>query len=221
VPIPWPAATRLTKKLTIFPTKAFMDSAVWGSTFQKILDKFNELSKANNMVVTLAKSDQRPDPNGNGGADVQMDLSTPGQTHSFIYKGSHTGSLLPPPAFNGKCHVVIQGGEMDRAFIFLPIDPRTDASGGRPIGTGLKIAIALHEVLHACGLDDTDPGHQTQLNDPDLFRTGADGDFNFPVDAVPGDPTKPGDRLALGFKKFTPPFFLTARTVGLVRSIWQ
>ena len=221
MPTPWPAATRRTKKLTIFPTKAFMDSSVWGSTFQKILDKFNELSKANTMVVTIERSNQAPDPNGNGGADVQMDLAAQGQTHSFMYKGPRSGSLLPAPAINGVTHVLTQGGEMDRAFIFLPIDPQTDKTGGRPIGTGLKIAIALHEVLHACGLDDTDPGHQTQLNDPDLFRTGADGDFNFPPDGVPGDPKKPGDRLALGFKKFTPPFFLTARTAGLARSIWQ
>ena len=138
-----------------------------------------------------------------------MDLAAQGQNHSFMYKGPRSGSLLPAPAINGVTHVLTQGGEMDRAFIFLPIDPQTDKTGGRPIGTGLKIAIALHEVLHACGLDDTDPGHQTQLNDPDLFRTGADGDFNFPPDGVPGDPKKPGDRLALGFKKFTPPFFLS------------
>ena len=213
MPTPWESAVRKTKQLTVFPTDELIKSAAWGATFfKRTLETFNTLSNVNKLGVTLRKGDSAPDPDGNGGADVQLDVSN--GSHSFKFQGNQTGSLLPPPTINGTTHVVSQGGEIIRAFIFVPINPTTEV-GGRGIGTGMKIAFTLHELLHACGLEETDPGHNTGLNDPDLFRTLADPDFNFPADG------NPGDRLRLGFNKFAPPFFLTARTAGLVHKNWQ
>jgi hypothetical protein len=212
MPTPWEAAvrSRRPKQLTIFGTPGL--KSAWGAGFVKrTVDQFNALSGTNTLGLTLMEGNQAPDPNGNGGADVQIDVST--GNHSFNFQGNQTGSLLPPPNINGKCHTVSQVGEIIRAFIFVPIRPTTE-SGGREIGTGLKVAITLHELLHACGLHETDPGHDTGLNDPDLFRTGASAEFRFPPDGIPGD------RLNLGFNRFTPPFFLTARTAGLVRGNW-
>ena len=99
-----------------------------------------------------------------------------------------------------------------KAFSFVPARPMI---AGRGIGNGAKIALALHELLHAIGLDDTDPGHITGLDDPDLFDGIPNLDANYPPDG------NPGDRLDFGHGKYAPPYFLTARTAGLVRSIWS
>jgi hypothetical protein len=74
---------------------------------------------------------------------------------------------MPPPNINGRCHNAIQGGEISAAFIFLPVNPLVGGAGSRGVGKGVKIALALHELLHACGLREEDPGHLTCLDPSD------------------------------------------------------
>jgi hypothetical protein len=213
MPTPWDAAIKKSKRLTVFAGPDLVKASAWGQAlFNRILSEFNKLANTNKLGVALVASTAPPDPNGSSGANVQIEVST--GTHTFTVSGTpHTRSLDPPPNINGQTATVSQGGEIIRAFTFLPINPLT--MSGRGIGNGAKIAITLHELLHACGLRESDPGHATFLTDPDLFMTNSQFEGHFPPDG------NPGDRFFLGHGKFTPPFFLTARTAGLVRQNWQ
>jgi len=210
VPTPWDAAIRNqpAKKLAVYAGPDLKKEPAWGKNmFDKILEEFNKLSAAYSLVVTLAENPQDANTSSTG-ANVQIEVSS--GSHSFVLDGkTQTGTL--GSAFAGITHKVKQGGELQKAFCFVPARPMI---AGRGIGTGAKLALALHEVLHAVGLDDTDPGHTTGLDDPDLFDGIPNLDANFPPDG------NPGDRLEFGHGKYAPPFFLTARTAGLVRSIW-
>ncbi len=215
MPTPWDAAIRTSRQLTVFPGPDLMKSPAWGAVlFKKVIDEFNKLSSVHKLGVTLISSNTAPTPQGNGGANVQIEVS-PGK-HSFIVDGiEHKGSLPVGLDIIGRAHVVIQGGEIRRVYIFVPIDPKISGPNSRGIGIGVKTALTLHEVIHACGLNESDPGHSTGLNNPDLFMTNAQFEGNFPPDG------NPGDRFSLGFGRFVPPFFLTARTAGLIIGNWS
>ena len=211
MPTPWDAAIRnqQIKDLGVFAGPALKKAPAWGpKLFRRILDEFNRLSSSHQLGVFLSESLLKT-------ADVTIEVSS--GTHQFTERDGtqHTGSL-PSTGLDlmGITHQVVQVGEIQQAFTFLPIRPSIQGAGSRGIGTGAKLALALHEVLHAVGLDESDPGHSTGLDDPDIFMTNAQFEGHFPPDGIPGD------RFNLGFGRFAPPLFITARTAGLVRSIW-
>jgi hypothetical protein len=210
VPTPWDSAIRsqTIKDLGVFAGPDLKKEPAWGKKlFDRILDEFNKLSSQYSLGVTLSESILSPKAISSG-AEIQIEVSS--GTHSFVLNGTtQTGALGGP--FAGITHKVIQGGEIQKAFSFVPARPMIASRG---IGTGAKLALALHEMLHAVGLDDTDPGHTTGLDDPDLFDGVPNLDANYPPDG------NPGDRLEFGHGRYAPPFLLTARTAGLVRSIW-
>lgn len=212
MPTPWDAAIRnqQIKDLSVFAGPDLKAAPAWGiALFKRILEEFNRLSSLHKLGVTVSESLLKPDTPL--GANVQIEVSS--GAHSFILNGqTQTGSLPSGLDIVGKTHVAVQGGEIQKAFIFVPIRPTIV---GRGVGTGVKLALALHEVLHAVGLNESDPGHFTGLNDPDLFMSGSQLEGNFPPDG------NPGDRLNLGFGRFAPPLFITARTASLVQSIWK
>jgi hypothetical protein len=237
---PWEAAVKNTKQLTVFMAPGLKLAPAWGATmFQKILAEFNRLSALHKLGVTLTDKDASgspvtvPDPQGRSGVGANVQIEVSSGTHTFAFKTqegpTHTRHL-PGTALDiaGATHPLVQGGEMIRAFVFLPINPSVAGAGSRGVGTGVKLAVAIHEVIHACGLEESDPGHLPN-GDPDVFMTGGSLSASFPPD---GDPTakpdpKLGDRIDLGGGKFVPPAsppgqtFLTARTARLIRDLWK
>jgi hypothetical protein len=93
----------------------------------------------------------------------------------------------------------------------VPLNPTIGGAGARGVGDGVKLAVAIHEVIHACGLDESDPGHGPN-GTPDVFMTGGSLSASFP-------PAK--DTIDLGGGKFVPPIFLSARTAGLIQNNWK
>jgi hypothetical protein len=211
MPTPWDDSVKnqTIKDLGVFAGPDLKKEPAWGpAMFAKILDEFNKLSSTYGLGVTLSASLLSPKTTSSG-AEIQLEVSS--GSHRFVLDGqTQTGTL--PGTFAGITHKVIQGGMIQKAFSFVPARPMI---AGRGIGNGAKIALALHELLHAIGLDDTDPGHITGLDDPDLFDGIPNLDANYPPDG------NPGDRLDFGHGKYAPPYFLTARTASLVRSIWS
>jgi hypothetical protein len=219
MPIPWKFAIKKNKQLTVVAEKSFVDAPAWGfALFQRILFEFNRLFVVNQLKVSLRPTLDLPDPNGGpGGANVQMAVTN----GAFTFRAdgqSVSGNLPPPPNLHGRTALIGNGNppaEIIRAGVFLPRDPKVDPHlpGSRGIGAPVRIALALHELLHACGLQETDPGHdRTTTSDPDLFMTGGVLDPNLPDGS--------GDRIMLGRGKFAPPFDLSARTAGLVQDNW-
>jgi hypothetical protein len=215
MPTPWVPAVKNSKQLTVFAGPGLMRAPAWGGTlFKKVIDEFNRLSVVNKLKVTLVESKTPPDPDNDGGANVQIEVSV--GTHTFTVEGKpQTGTLISGFDIVGKIHLVrTAGGETKRGFIFVPINPTIQGANSRGVGQGVKLALTLHEVLHACGLDESDPGHSSGLDNPDFFMTNSQLNANFPPDG------NPGDRLFLGRNRFAPPISITARTAGLIQSNW-
>jgi len=139
--------------------------------------------------------------------------------YSFVFnKQTFTGKLDPPPSLSGMTEAVGVGG-IEQAFIFMPATMETQAGSiekgttyTRMVGKGVRMAMALHEMLHACGLGQLDPGHLGRGDD--LFYGTPTLDVNDPPNGMPGD------RLSLGNRKFVPPFTLNAKTVSMIKGLW-
>ena len=81
-----------------------------------------------------------------------------------------------------------------------------------PVGPKVKMEIGLHELLHACGLRAEDPGHE-----PPGSQVGGD------IYDGHGVMSEGDDHVFVGGSMQPDPsgsFFLRARTVGLVQSVW-
>lgn len=211
MPTPWIPAVKQAKQLTVFPGPGLMKAPAWGGVlFKKILDEFNRLSSVHKLGVTVVASNTAPALKGIGGANVQIEISS--GTHKFTIEGTEHTSSLPGTGIDlSGCTNSPLVAEQFRAFIFVPDNPTVGGASSRGVGDGVKLAIALHEVVHACGLSELEhsPG-----NNPDLFMTGGSLSAQFPPNGVPGD------RIQLSSKIFVPPIFISARTAGLIQSNW-
>jgi hypothetical protein len=212
MPRPWIPGIKQSKQLTVFPGTGFMQSPIWGGgLFKKILDEFNRLSTVNKLGVTVVASSQKPADNGITGANVQIEISQ--GIHKFMFEGVEHFAFLPGTRID--IAGVTNSPEIPRqvkAFVFVPANPTVGGADSRGVGEGVKLAIAIHELIHACGLSQEE---HTPANNPDVFTTGGSLSARFPPDGVPGD------RIQLSNSIFVPPIFLTARTVGLIQSNWK
>jgi hypothetical protein len=212
MPTPWVPAIKQSKQLTVFPAAAFSGSPIWGGgLFKKILDEFNRLSAVNKLGVTLVASSVKPADKGVGGANVQLEIS--GGTHKFTFDGTDfTGSLPGTGIDIAGVTNSPDSGDRVKSFVFVPATPTVGGPNSRGVGDGVKIAIAIHELIHACGLSQSE---HSPAGNPDVFTTGGGLSAQFPPNGVPGD------RIQFSSKVFVPPIFLTARTVGLIQSNWK
>ena len=232
MPTSWFKNVRDTHRLTIFPTKT-VTNGPWSAIFTAAISEFNRLSSVLNLGVSFVQASQPPDPTSmNSGANVQFDAAN-GQVHEVIirnrsgdviseftetFSGSNMHGLTITPKWADDHNVEHQF----RAYIYVPLSPTINAGPAgkqqqRPVGDGVKLFIAVHELIHACGLSNAD---HSAGSAPDLFIgqpqpvAGAqpkDDKLNItlsPITNLPEDPPKP-------------PFFLTKRTADLMRSIWS
>lgn len=222
MPIPWEAHVQKTGELTVFPGDRMLSAPAWGlGLFRRILDEFNRLAQTNSLGVRMVIGDREPQRNGLG-ASVRFDV-TSGPCAFFNAAGQDQRGTLDtsPGNVRGICFRPISfSGPLAKfdfswkAFVFLPENPRIDT---RTVGENVRIAVALHELFHACGLGEDDPGHG-QPGSPapgvlDLFATGG---VVLQGSGAEGDQMLIGGRTVPGKNGFT----ITARTAGLVQSIW-
>jgi hypothetical protein len=217
------------KQLTIFVAPNL--NKLWRRAFDEALKTFNQLSATHQLGVTMAESQAPPDPNGDGGADVQFDVGSGdltftalGQTN--VIKG-YSGTSM-----HGKTQPVSlkfgnQPERIQKAFVFVPATPMITAAMQvgrdkfnhvqREAGHGIKHFIAAHELIHVCGLLNAD--HTKFGPDADLFIEQPQPDA--------GPFAKPEeDRLALYLTSppkpnvYSPPIFLKKATVDLIKQNW-
>jgi hypothetical protein len=219
MPIPWEARVQKSGQLTVFPAEKMLSASAWGpSLFQRILFEFNRLGQVNLLGVRMVSGTQEPQRNGLG-ADIRFDV-TNGPCKFFNISGRDEEATLDtsPGHIKGVCFKVVSGVKFQKtwkAFVFLPVNP---IASDRTVGVNVRIALALHELLHACGLNEDDPGHGTPAipaqGDLDLYATGG----------VVLPATKPDDDQFLIGGKLVPgrggQFTITPRTATLVQSIW-
>jgi hypothetical protein len=202
--IPWPPATTRGRKLTVYSTLA-RRSPVWNHVLGHALADFNALSKKSGLGIQLKPSDQPP--RDGGGADIaintgdgKVSVSFPGadpESDTFDGKRMHGSTLL-----------LSRQGVMLKAFIFLPAHPEVNTpSGPRLVGSKVLTLIAVHELIHACGLENGDHG-KAGVFQPTPF-------------VAPGD-TAAGDmpRVQPTVDRYMPPYELDDQTVNALKSIW-
>jgi hypothetical protein len=202
--IPWPPATVKGRKLTVYSALA-RRNPVWNHVLGHALGDFNALSKKHGLGIQLKPAD-RP-PKEGGGADIaintgdgKVSVSFPGadpQTETFDGKHMHGSTLL-----------LSRRGVMLKAFIFLPAQPQVNTPAGlRLVGSKVLTLIAVHELIHACGLENGDHG--------------TSGVFQPTPFVAPGD-TAVGDmaRVKPTIDRYMPPYELDEATVSALKSIW-
>lgn len=217
---PWIRAVQETGKLTVFITDSFRSAPAWGDTlFTRTLDEFNRLAALNLLGVRLVPS-STPPAHDSPGANIQLEV-TSGPCDFFDHNGDPQQEtlLIVPGEMHGKTMKagVPPIGKIGWAFVFVPLLPVL-GKGQRPVGPGPKIAMLLHELLHAVGLDGNDPGHER----PPPGQAPVDADL-YMTDSVlmPGSTPELDKELVGG--RVVPignQFFFSARTISLVQGVW-
>jgi hypothetical protein len=216
----WIDTVKNTKQLTVFATGNVTQRA-WASVFTNALQEFNRLSTTMKLGVTLTQTTTPPDMGGLGGANVSFDTLAGKVTDT--YQGTQFSVSIIGTGMSGETKNVMteakNGVRQIKAFIYVPSAPSINVPlGGKPIQRGVgdpvKLVIAVHELLHACGLSNADHSPST---DPDVFISQPQ--------PSPGAAKKPqDDKLELRPSPqllLAPPIFLTARTADLIRGIWK
>lgn len=204
--VPWEGVIKATKRLTVFPTTT-VSGGPWGSVFKRAIQEFNQMSKTLKFGVTLAVSSTAPASNGSG-ANVQFDTAS--GTVQFNGLGTGFSLTVNGDGMIGHTQQVIESfpGQPDRirqAFIFVPSTPRINAGTGRIVGDGVKLCMAVHEFIHACGIA------QNEHSTGDLFE-------GFPSLSAGSQPQD--DKLTFG-QKHSPPLFLVSATVKKIHDNWK
>src|SRR5262249_49745918 len=139
------------------------------------------LSASHKLGVTMVESNTRPDPDGEGGADVQFDMGKGDLTYTAlgqttVIKG-YSGTSMHGKTYPVSMQFGNQPERIQKAFVFVPETPMIAAAMKvgrdkfnqvqREAGHGIKHFIAAHELIHVCGLLDSD--HTKFGPNADLF----------------------------------------------------
>jgi hypothetical protein len=224
---------RTPKGLTVFATKAVTDGS-WGAVFTKALTEFNRLSSVHKLGITLTVSTSSPDDDkeGEGGAEVRFDVGS-GTLTGRSLGTDFVENNFSPTSLHGftqtfKRRFGTQPARMRRAFVFVPASPLIQVAVRQPngdfrffdrqAGDGVRLFIAVHELIHACGLSNDD--HSPE-RDPDVM-------CGCPPHGCPQAAAGPADRpdldkIRLRFEPrvTAPPLTLSGRTATLLQRIWN
>jgi hypothetical protein len=211
----WLESIRGNRQLSVFPGGSLAGS--WPTVFNSALQEFNKLSGSLGLGVTLTRS-TAPVNRFLTGANVQFEAAVNAFTFNDTFLGPQTVSLTGSAAKTRPLPSASNGGRLGQALILVPLAPKVLAgpTGQRTLreaGDPIKLVIAVHELIHACGLDDSD---HTPLGDPDVFVS--------PIvdDADPVDPAK--DREDAGTKNGVhvklPPIILSPQTALKIQFLW-
>jgi hypothetical protein len=210
--IPWLSSVQTAKKLTVFPSPD-LKKWNWDAVFSQALTEFNALSSKNSLGVTLTASSNPPDTQGYGGANVQFSIGN--GTITYTAFGSTTSDTLNGNATAGTTKTVSDQSptgaiRIAKAFTFVPATPRFAGHGSRIVGDPVKLVIAVHELFHACGLENAD--HSSGPANEDVFSTAG---------TLMQGASSAQDKVQLpsGQTKI-PPLFLSSATVNLIKAIW-
>jgi|CXWL01.1.fsa_nt_gi hypothetical protein len=200
--MPWNSAIKRKKQLAVY-TGSSLGS--WAGILKEAIREFNSLSRKHQLGVTLIESSNPP--TDNGGADVSIQSAN--GAVSFSYGGETRNGSFSGIQMHGLTWLFSREGFLEKAAVFLPSQPQVSTPKVvRPVGPNVMKLIAIHELVHACGLTN----HEHSPND--LFQANPQ--------VYPGD-TASGDKVTIqvGAKvSLMPPFFLSGPTVNHIRLLW-
>ena len=194
---PWISSVREKGKLTVYNG---LKHGRWLHIFDAALRAFNHFKLP--VQLTAANDEEN--------ANVVMGTSKGEAT--FDYEGDTYSGNLDPTRLHGLTLLLGRDGRTEKVAIFLPDDPKSGPMfiGGKAVyeraSLDMMKVIAVHELVHACGLENRD--HDTN-----------DGLFYFPL-APSGD----GKIIVPAQGKESnpmPPLRLGASTITKIKELWS
>ena len=181
--------------------------SVWTTITSQALATFNQLSSRHHLGVRLETTTEAPTEDA--GADVNVD--TAASQISFSYGGEQVTTAFSATRLHGHTHLISrERSGIEKAFISLPATPQINTPRGlRAVGNGVKLVICVHELIHACGLSNSD--HSSD----DVFQAMPEVD--------PGT-RDTQDRVRIVSRRSSrsmPPVMLGSTTVQRVRALWR
>ncbi len=158
---PWKTSVRNTKTLTVFNG---ITTGHWSNIFTIALAAFNEFAKPTGIKMVKAGNESS--------ANIVMSLAD--GTAKFEFLNKHYENSFSGTALHGLTKTLSIDGEIQKAFVFLPERPTVtdfDNKGNmfeKLASPNVMKVIAVHELIHACGLDE-------------MRDHGGDGIFYYPL----------------------------------------
>lgn len=199
----WIAAVRGNGRLRLH--RATPLAADWAQVIEDAVTGFNRIARRSRLGVTFEFSDDPPGDDAATGSEVGIRVLD-GEA-SYTFQGATYSASLTGAQMHGKTQLLRDGssGEVLRAMIFLPANPLLSTpSAVRPAGANVRLVIAFHELVHACGLTDAD-------------HAGAAFDGHPSVDF---GRTPRRDRVVSGRRRM-PPLVLEADTIRQIAALWS
>ena len=204
---PWEDPIKASKSLSIFAGSSVSGGA-WAKVFTDAIAQFNSLSTANSLGVTFKLASAAPDPSGVGGADVQFEAAS--GTVSFVSFGQQISVNANGTSLSGDTKQVMtvfgNTKRIAKAINVVPATPQVNANPVRDVGDGVKLVIAVHELIHAVGLSNADHSPDDLFNGFPQVRAGS----------KPED-----DKIEVNGPKRLPPLFLAKKTIAAIQNNWK
>ncbi|MGE0797084.1 MAG: hypothetical protein AB7G13_24780 [Lautropia sp.] len=174
---------------------ASMRKAPWRGQVAKAIKAFNTLSAAHALGVTLVAADD--------GADIIVGTVSGYRLHGH----AQLHSEVPPGRPDSE-------GRVFRCDIQVADDPKTSAPGVglRRVGNGVMLAMLVHELVHACGLDNAEHSRSGDLfvGNPQVIKG----------DTAAGDKMDSGRTDGAGNPIGMPPLLLNDDTIAKIQQAW-
>lgn len=177
--MPWMQSVRNTGQLTVHNGVA---RGKWSGVFKPAITTFNSIVKAGVKLV---------ETNDENAANIVTQLSD-GKSQ-FTYDGNIATAQFNATMAAGITLIFSRDGAVEKAAVFLPREPKESHAN-------VLLFIAVHEFIHACGLDDDEhAGDGVFMTSPNI---------------------QGGKLWAQKGSKKMPPLFLAPKTVTKLQSIW-
>lgn len=156
MPLHWPEATVRGRELTVYTAPGASRSIVWLNVLGHLLKEFNGVAKAHKLPMRM-KASPKPPKDGSG-ADIAINIAT--DKINLTFPGHDPiVETFGGTRKHGRTLLLDRRTELVKAFVFLPATPLISSPEAvRGAGPKVLMVIALHELLHACGLEDDDHG---------------------------------------------------------------
>lgn len=197
----WIDRVRKSGQLTVFADDS---AAGWTDALRRARHVFNAVSSSAKLGVRLVGSTQPPDLN----AEARGDVAHSGADVLFTIEGVAFHIIEGRTRYRANTN---DRNIMVKARIILPtpmVKSGTDM-WDREAGDGVKMILALHELIHACGLSN----HEHTLGEPDVFC----GVF----DSIKANSIFREDDTIVKDKTEFPPATFSARTLNFIRANWS
>jgi hypothetical protein len=200
---PWIDSIKQTHQLTYFLSSV---TGQWLAAVQDAIREFNAFSRQHQLGVTYVQTNQAS--TDTGGANIT--IATASGAVTFNYAGSHRTTVNGTALSGSTLLISSPSGPIEKAFMFLPSQPLINTPRGqRPAGAGVMKVIAFHELIHGCGL------HNSDHTPDDVFN-------GFPTADSGSLPSQDRIQITVGGQyRFMPPILLSATTVGKIIPLWR